>query len=367
MLSMNSLRNSHQQAWKEDSFLPPEVAVKYTYERKSQRWLEERLSIQLRPSPISEGTNRRVFLMRDLSLHGEKQKCVAKVSKELVEGRKEYFADVIMQAKCSEFADEFNSRSPPKKVRFLQPCVIELIQRPHDRTGGPPLMLVEPFLDGKYLKHSNNWGFVDPADRNTPQAFSHFTYQHSRGSCIVVDIQGVNDIYTDPQIHSNQPTELPPVYGQGDMACQGIGKFFESHKCNVICGFLGLPAISPRVGASTCKGTVIAPGYVEPCAPTTTPFSRSSSLGSISSEEHCKKNNRSKRSPLQLDIPVVTASCYVHSSPYTSVPLVSFSSPMIPPSPTVPYGVISAAPSPITFWPRQDLVAWSSCPVIALC
>jgi hypothetical protein len=361
---MNSSRNCQHQPWKEDCFLPSEVAVKYTYDHKTQRWQEERVSIQLRPCPISEGTNRRVFLMRDLSLHAEKQKCVAKVSKELIEGRKEYFADVIMQAKCSEFADEFNSRNPPKKVRFLQPYVVELIQRPHDRTGGPPLMLVEPFLDGKYLKHSNNWGFVDPADRNTPQAFSHFTYHHSRGSCIVVDIQGVNDIYTDPQIHSNQPTELPPVYGQGDMACQGIAKFFESHKCNVICGFLGLPAVSPRVGSSSCKGTVIAPGYVEPCAP---PFSRSSSLGSVSSEEHCKKNNRSKRSPLQLDIPVVTPSCYVHSSPFTSVPVVSFSSPMIPPSPTVPYGVLSAAPSPLTFWPRQDLVGWSSCPVIALC
>ncbi len=34
------------------------------------------------------------------------------------------------------------------------------------------------------------------------QAFSHFTWSHSKGQRICVDIQGVGDLYTDPQIHT---------------------------------------------------------------------------------------------------------------------------------------------------------------------
>jgi elongation factor 2 kinase len=39
-------------------------------------------------------------------------------------------------------------------------------------------------------------------DRNTPQAFSHFTYESSDHMVLVCDIQGVGDVYTDPQMHT---------------------------------------------------------------------------------------------------------------------------------------------------------------------
>ncbi len=35
------------------------------------------------------------------------------------------------------------------------------------------------------------------------KAFSHFTFEASCHEQIVVDIQGVGDLYTDPQIHTN--------------------------------------------------------------------------------------------------------------------------------------------------------------------
>ena len=104
-------------------------------------------------------------------------------------------------------------------------------------------MAVEPFLPGEYHKHNNNWGFVSYQDRNTPQAFSHFTssppllsllflyppllptlavhtcratsalpsghgdhrYLHSGGQHLVIDIQGVGDKYTDPQVQPLLP------------------------------------------------------------------------------------------------------------------------------------------------------------------
>ena len=34
------------------------------------------------------------------------------------------------------------------------------------------------------------------------QVFSHFSYEFTRGKMMVVDIQGIGTLYTDPQIHT---------------------------------------------------------------------------------------------------------------------------------------------------------------------
>eukprot|EP01051_Picozoa_sp_SAG22_P002976 SAG22_NODE_138_length_18031_cov_5.796621_24_plen_76_part_00 len=67
-----------------------------------------------------------------------------------------------------------------------------------------------------YAKHNSNAGDViadqtfgrDGANqghgfvRNTPQAYSHFTYEASGRQMIVCDIQGVEDVFTDPQVNN---------------------------------------------------------------------------------------------------------------------------------------------------------------------
>lgn len=51
----------------------------------------------------------------------------------------------------------------------------------------------------------------------TPQAFSHFTFERSGHQLIVVDVQGVGDLYTDPQIHTERGTD----FGDGNLGRQG--------------------------------------------------------------------------------------------------------------------------------------------------
>jgi len=122
-------------------------------------------------------------------------------------------------------------------------------------SGSPSgsLYLVEPLIQGRFAKHNSNAGWVgnsllqgaskeevraaqDATARFTPQAFSHFTFEHTKHDRIVVDVQGVGDIYTDPQLH----TIDGKGYGAGNSGAIGIAAFFRTHLCNPVCWNLGL-------------------------------------------------------------------------------------------------------------------------------
>jgi len=51
--------------------------------------------------------------------------------------------------------------------------------------------------------------------------------------------QGVDDLYTDPQIH----TVTGKGFGRGNLGQAGLNAFLARHKCNSICEHLGLQLI----------------------------------------------------------------------------------------------------------------------------
>jgi hypothetical protein len=166
--------------------------------------------------------------------------------------RETYFSDIEMQMISKRYARQYTALGPPKKVDFLQAFVIEVV-----RNGAPMLYCVERALEfGSYTKHNNNSGFVevgddDPASphhkdvyRATPNAFSRFTFHHSSGQLQIVDIQGVDDVYTDPQIHTSSGSL---EYGEGNLGVSGMALFFSTSAYDALCRKLKLPnfAISP--------------------------------------------------------------------------------------------------------------------------
>jgi hypothetical protein len=181
---------------------------------------------------------RRVFPLTDLSLPAARQRCVAKVFRGPARPA-EYFAEVEMHMRCRDLAEEFNRFEPPKKIRFTESWVIQCPERKNPCGAGPLTFAVEPLLEGDFVKHNNNCGYVDLlSHRATPQAFSHFTYHFTKGRLLVCDIQGVGDLYTDPQIHSHSPEG--GLYGKGDLGLEGMARFFETHRCSPLCAHFQL-------------------------------------------------------------------------------------------------------------------------------
>lgn len=224
------------------SHLPPyaEDAVISEWDLSTGQWVRTETKVALSVEPFSRGNMRASYYLIDFSKFG--CRLVAKRYLKESVSSDQYFDDVSMHSVSGHWARLYNSMNPPKKVTFVPAAVVEL---PHRH---PPLVLaMEPLLEGAFEKYNNNCGYIPDDVRWTPQAFSHFTYIYSQNELMIVDIQGVNDLYTDPQILSPDGEG----YGRGNLGYKGIRSFFKTHHCNSICFQLGL---AHRIGHRRKRG-----------------------------------------------------------------------------------------------------------------
>jgi len=180
------------------------------------------------------------------------------------EDRKLLADDVQTQAESKETAREYNreltalleagkfDRRKPKPMRYkcvdmLEPSLVYFPERDVS-------FFMEAYVEGNFRKYNDNAGYVggvvdDEAHwRATPQAFSHFTFASSFARRIVVDVQGVGDLFTDPQIHTSDAVG----FGVGNGGPKGFALFFATHTCNRVCRCMSLPPVW-RLGDLTSR------------------------------------------------------------------------------------------------------------------
>ncbi|KAJ6242794.1 eukaryotic elongation factor 2 kinase [Anaeramoeba flamelloides] len=242
---------------------------------------------------FDQGTFRRVHHMID----EEENKFVAKVFRtdnqkmDLEKMKKKRQSDYL-EAKCKkeliaqfiakQFAKKFNSKKPFKTIDFLQGFYckfdINLNQNNFNNSQNNKttttnnnnnttttttttststtttknnnnqeifICNAEPFLEGRYIKYCNNYEMKLKYDKYTTiYSFPHFTYHESGKKLMIVDLQGVGNVFTDPAIHS---VDRKKRFNSADLGEIGIKAFFDNHICSLGCKKLNLPKMLNKI------------------------------------------------------------------------------------------------------------------------
>ncbi|XP_060615673.2 transient receptor potential cation channel subfamily M member 6 [Anolis sagrei] len=106
-------------------------------------------------------------------------------------------------------------------------------------------LTIEKYMTGEFRKYNNNNG-----DEITPSnlleeimlAFSHWTYEYTRGELLVLDLQGVGENLTDPSVIKPEDKQSRGMaFGPANLGENAIKNFISKHCCNSCCRKLRLP------------------------------------------------------------------------------------------------------------------------------
>ena len=199
------------------------------------------LNLRMRKTPFAKGALRLASFART---EASTSRYVVKTFKQYSchNGLARLAQDMRSQALCKAFALEFNLLLGKK----LEYAIDFLVSAFFKKQNSDEYMSIEPFLEGKFVKYNGNSGYVnqDPELVNKPshqaaQAFSHFTFERSRGRYLVCDLQGVGNTMTDPAVHAVS-SDARFKLSETNLEREGFMFFFAFHECNHLCERLGL-------------------------------------------------------------------------------------------------------------------------------
>uniref|UniRef100_UPI0037E96C00 transient receptor potential cation channel subfamily M member 6 n=1 Tax=Semicossyphus pulcher TaxID=241346 RepID=UPI0037E96C00 len=113
-------------------------------------------------------------------------------------------------------------------------------------------LTIERNMTGDFMKYNNNTGEeIAPCCSLEEMllAFSHWTYEYSCRELLVLDIQGVGEVLTDPTVimadnQSGSRGEM--LFGPDNLGDAAIKGFLQKHSCGACCRRLGLADLRKR-------------------------------------------------------------------------------------------------------------------------
>ncbi|KAF4025434.1 hypothetical protein G4228_017472 [Cervus hanglu yarkandensis] len=149
--------------------------------------------------------------------------------------------EIQQQRAAQKLIYTFNQVKPqtiPYTPRFLEVFLIYC-------HSAQQWLTIEKYMTGEFRKYNNNNG-DEIAPSNTLEelmlAFSHWTYEYTRGELLVLDLQGVGENLTDPSVIKPEDKQSRGmVFGPANLGEDAIRSFIAKHRCNSCCRKLKLP------------------------------------------------------------------------------------------------------------------------------
>ncbi|KAM9313268.1 transient receptor potential cation channel subfamily M member 7 [Gastrophryne carolinensis] len=149
--------------------------------------------------------------------------------------------EIQQQRAAQKMTFAFNAMKPksiPYSPRFLEVFLL------YCHSAGQ-WFAIEECMNGEFRKYNNNNGDeIIPTNmlEETMLAFSHWTFEYTRGELLVLDLQGVGENLTDPSvIKSGEKRSSDMVFGPANLGDDAIKNFRAKHHCNSCCRKLKLP------------------------------------------------------------------------------------------------------------------------------
>ncbi|XP_029442443.1 transient receptor potential cation channel subfamily M member 7-like [Rhinatrema bivittatum] len=164
--------------------------------------------------------------------------------------------EIQQQRAAQKLLYAFNQMKPksiPYSLRFLEVFLL------YCHSAGE-WFTIEECMAGEFRKYNNNCGAESRPGSVLEQAvlaFSHWTYEYTRGELLVLDLQGVGENLTDPSvIKAGEKRSYDMVFGPANLGDDAIQNFRAKHHCNSCCRKLKLPDLK-RNDYMTDKDTLV--------------------------------------------------------------------------------------------------------------
>ncbi|XP_042199077.1 transient receptor potential cation channel subfamily M member 7 isoform X2 [Callorhinchus milii] len=155
--------------------------------------------------------------------------------------------EIQQQRAAQKLSFAFNQMKPktiPYSPRFLEVFLLYC-------HSANQWFAIEECMTGEFRKFNHNSGDeIRPKNmlEETMLAFSHWTYEYTRGELLVLDLQGVGENLTDPSvIKAEEKRSYEMVFGPANLGEDAVKNFRAKHRCNSCCARLKLPAYNVKV------------------------------------------------------------------------------------------------------------------------
>ncbi|XP_032873449.1 transient receptor potential cation channel subfamily M member 6 [Amblyraja radiata] len=149
--------------------------------------------------------------------------------------------EIQQQRAAQKLIHRFNQMKPQTILytpRFLEVFLIYC-------NSADQWLTMEKYMNGQFRKYNNNNGDeIIPTNlmEETMLAFSHWSFEYTRGELLVLDLQGVGENLTDPSvIKAKEKTTQNMEFGPANLGEGAIRNFTVKHHCNSCCKKLKLP------------------------------------------------------------------------------------------------------------------------------